>query len=98
MAGVVVFSNNETVISCSPEMILLRSARDTEEGPPRTEGVDEFRSDQGSYVGHLDACAALGGFGHLQGLQARCHVHAEVFWLDGVQLLFLAFMMLGKVT
>ena len=53
---------------------------------------------QGGDIGHLDAGAALGRLGDLQGLDARRHVHAQVGGLDGVQRLFLAFMMLGSVT
>src|SRR3990167_4048297 len=52
--------------------------------------------DQGGDIGHLDACAALGGFLHLDRLEARGDVYAEVFGLDGVELLFLGLHDVGQ--
>ena len=46
----------------------------------------------------LTPAPALGGARSLSGLEARSPRPPEVFRLDGVQRLFLAFMMLGSVT
>jgi hypothetical protein len=67
--GVVVFSDNECGHFCIPS--------------------DHFGFvlelvHQGGHVGHLDAGAALGVLGHLQGLQTRGHIDAQVFGLEGV--------------
>src|SRR3990167_3124749 len=52
--------------------------------------------DQGGHVGHLHACAALGRFADLEGLEARGHVHAQVFGLEGVKLLLLGLHDVGQ--
>src|SRR5256885_12156699 len=78
-----------TVLSVAPLMVALScSAITSTVMSDHLRFVLEFL-DQGGHVGHLHAGAALGGFADLQGLQARGHVHAEVFGLDGVQRLFL---------
>src|SRR5256885_14445946 len=78
-----------TVLSVAPLMVALScSAITSTVMSDHLRFVLEFL-DQGGHVGHLHAGAALGGFADLQGLQARGHVHAEVFGLDGVQRPFL---------
>src|SRR5256885_183927 len=47
-------------------------------------------------VRHLDTGAALGGLGHLERLQARGDIDAQLFRLDGVQLLFLGLHDVGQ--
>src|SRR5689334_4198882 len=42
---------------------------------------------QRRHIRHLDACLAARGLRHLQGLQARLHVHAQVGGRHGVELL-----------
>src|SRR3990167_1579103 len=64
-------------------------------------GSDDFRLvfqlvDQGGHIRHLDASTALGRFADLQGLEARAHVHTEVFGLDDVHLLLLGLHDVGQ--